>query len=179
MYGHLGEDTWIKHLWKFLFDTGIQLDDTTSDFKMVREGDSPLSKQFAEAFMQKKITRAEWKKANLCRIYLKVLSVGDIASGDGRSIDGRIHKGKLLLSRARNIDWPVQGRPKQTDWYIWNKVLKTSLLNSAGYLTHPVGRWLPNLENIYCKRWEWWVDQETNYLYRFINDKLLKFTSTH
>ena len=179
VYGHLGEDTWIKHLWKFLFDTGIQLDDTTSDFKMVREGDSPLSKKFAEAFMQKKITRAEWKKANLCRIYLKVLSVGDIASGDGRSIDGRIHKGKLLLSRARNIDWPVQGRPKQTDWYIWNKVLKTSLLNSAGYLMHPVGRWLPNLENIYCKRWEWWVDQETNDLYRFINDKWLKFTPTN
>ena len=115
VYGHLGEDTWIKHLWKFLFDSEIQLDDITSDFKMVREGDSPLSKQFAEAFIQKKITRAEWKKANLCRIYLKVLSVGDIASGDGRNIDGRIHKGKDILSRARNIAWPVQGRPKQTD----------------------------------------------------------------
>ena len=35
VYVHLGEDTWIKHLWKFLFDTGIQLYDITRDFKMV------------------------------------------------------------------------------------------------------------------------------------------------
>ena len=49
IYGHLGEDTWVKHLWRFLFEKGIQIDDKISNFDLVREGDGELSARFATA----------------------------------------------------------------------------------------------------------------------------------
>ena len=175
IYGHLGEDTWLKHLWKFLYDSGIQIDDKSSDFPLVREGDSTLSDNFAVAFIEGRITKAEWSKANKCRVFLKVLTVGDIASGDGKNIDDGIKKGQLQLARERNIEWPAQGRPKRTDWYAWSKVLKESLLNSLGALSQPLGQWEANLENVYCTEWEWWVDQENNSLYRCVRGKWYRF----
>ena len=81
----------------------------------MREGDGELSARFATAYEAGIITKGEWIKANKCRIYLKVLTVGDIASGDGRTIDGGVYKGHYDATRARRMDWPVQGRPKRTD----------------------------------------------------------------
>jgi len=82
----------------------------------VREGDSELSSHFVNIFVIGQITKGEWDKANECRIYLKVLTVRDIASEDGKYIDDGIQKGKYNSSRARKRDWPIQGRPKKTDW---------------------------------------------------------------
>ena len=55
-----------------------------------RENDSALSTNFAAAYKSGCITRAEWMKANKCRKYLRVLTVADIASGDGRIIDNKV-----------------------------------------------------------------------------------------
>ena len=179
VYGHLGEDIWVKHLWKFIYDSGIQIDDNIKDFPMVREGDSTLSEHFATAYINRKITKAEWGKANRCRVYLKVLTVGDIASGDGRSIDAGMKKGKFNISRARNLEWQTQGYPKKTDWYVWSKVLKESLLNPLGTLNSPLGRWLHHADKIYKEEWEWWIDKDKNCLFRLVKGKWYQFNSVY
>ena len=83
-----------------------------------------------------------------------MLTVGDIASGDGQYIDDGVKKGFLQHSRARNIDWPYQGRPKQTDWYTWNKVLRHSLLDYGGKLIYPLKKWVRNVDDMYLTEWE-------------------------
>ena len=119
LYCQLCEDSWIKHLWKFLCENGILIEDSTDEFELVREGDSLLTEHFASACRQGKITKSEWKRANRCRIYLKVMTVGDIATGHGYAIDDACSKGILQQCRQRKLDWPFQGRPHQRDWCLW------------------------------------------------------------
>ena len=107
-FGHLAEKSWISHLWKFLSETGIQIPDKIKDFSLVRENDRTINKLFAEAYPMKKISKADWVKANKCRIYLEVLTLGDIASADGTAIEDEIIKGVFVKSRVRKIDLPFQ-----------------------------------------------------------------------
>jgi hypothetical protein len=45
-FGQLATNCWLKHTWKFLFDTGIQMEDKGSDFKPQRDNDSYLTELF-------------------------------------------------------------------------------------------------------------------------------------
>ena len=175
LFGHLCEETWVKHLWKFIFDSGIEIEDDVEDFKFTRENDSTLSSNFAAAYNGGSITRAEWVKANKCRKYLKVLTVADIASGDGKTIDDNVLRGILQQDRVRKIEWAVQGRPKSTDWGVWKKVLKLSLLNYQGFLVESVGKWVDDIKEIYSTSWKWWWEEDTKILYRFMDNQWQQF----
>ena len=83
----------------------------------------------SQAYIAGLITKGEWIRANKCRKYLKVLTVADIASGNGRTIDTNILRGTILIDRIRNLDFATQGRSKVSDWNIWRKVLKKALTN--------------------------------------------------
>ena len=37
IYGHLAEESWINHTWKFLTEVGLQIRDEIMDFELVRE----------------------------------------------------------------------------------------------------------------------------------------------
>ena len=177
--GHLCEDTWIKHLWKFAFESGIQIDDDVEDFSYARENDTTLTSQFAIAYKNGCITKSEWKKANLCRLYMKVLTVGDIATGHGLNIDEGMRKGIVQSSRARKLDWPNQGKPKKTDWYAWSKVLKVSLLSTSGGLLIPLGQWCNNVDTLYETTWEWWWDNVHSTLYRYDGSTWYRYFPVH
>jgi hypothetical protein len=80
IYGHLCEDTWITHLWKFTYDTGIEIEDDIDDFELTRQGNYTLTSAFIVAYKEGIVSKSELKKANKCRLYLRVLTVADIAS---------------------------------------------------------------------------------------------------
>ena len=82
----------------------------------MREYDSVLSDTFTRDYLEKRISKAEWKKANECRVFLQVFTVGDTASVDGLAIEEKILKGIYHGSRAKKIEWPYQQRPKASDW---------------------------------------------------------------
>jgi hypothetical protein len=149
IYGHLCEDTWITHLWKFTYDTGIEIEDDIENFELTRQGDHTLTSAFIAAYKEGIVSKSELKKANKCRLYLRVLTVADIASGDGRFVDDDMFKGLRNDARERALNWPVQGKPKSTDWGVWRKVIRQSLLNSQGQLLKTVGRWLPKIDTKY------------------------------
>ena len=67
------------------------------------------------------------KKANKCRQHLKLLTVADIASGDGRSINNDIFKSNIQQDRVRKYNWPVQYKPKSTDWTVCRRLLRKSI----------------------------------------------------
>jgi hypothetical protein len=147
-------------------DTGITINDDLKDFELIREYDSALTDNFARAYMGKKITKAEWRKANKCRIFLQIFTVGDIATADGMTIEENILKGIYQGSRARNIEWPYQQRPKPSDWTCWRRVLRKSIINNTGNLRISLGRWIQSTERTYKKKWEWWLNHENDLLYR-------------
>ena len=175
VYGHLCEDTWVKHLWQFMWETGIQIDDNLDDFEYVRKNDSTITAGFAIAYQKGGITKSEWYKANRCRLYLQCLTVGDIASGDGRTIDANVLAGIKTACRARNMTWPTQGRPKNTDWVVWRKLLQSCFQTSNKVLITPLTSWFHVAMTTYLDTWEWWWDDVAQVLLRCLKGIWFKF----
>ena len=169
VYSHLCEDTWVKHLWQFLWETGTKITDDLDDFQYVRENDSSITAGFAKAYQNGSITKSQWYIANRCRLYLRCLTVGDIASGNGRSLDTNVLAGTKNLYRARDITWPAQGKPKNTDWVVWRKLLQDCFLNTNKRLLTSLGSWCPCVTTSYMAMWEWWWDNASNTLLRYTN----------
>jgi len=93
IYGHLATDCWVKYLLYFVYKNKIEIGDHVDEGPLLREKDSMLPKKFAIAEKRKLINRKEWEIANRCRLYLQVLSIVDIATGDGQAIDINVRKG--------------------------------------------------------------------------------------
>ena len=74
LFGHLAEDSVIKCAWEFMTNKGIVIEDEVGGFNMLREKDVPISVYLCNAFNHKLITTHEWKRANICRKYLKALT---------------------------------------------------------------------------------------------------------
>ena len=60
---------------------------------------------------------------NQCRIYLKVMFLSDIVSGDGKFIEENYILGKLPIDRTSQWNWPFQNRPSDMAWSLWRKAL--------------------------------------------------------
>ena len=170
MYGFLCEETWVKHLWKYVQSNGIVVKDKVGEIPMLRENDRCITTHFARAYQAGLITKSEWLKANKCRKYLKVLTVADMASGNGQHIDTNMWIGKRQYGRARTIDWAIQGKPKATDWTAWRRVLKRSITNDTKKIHSPVGRWINDAVKSNLQNWAWYWDTATNNLYRKLQD---------
>ena len=68
LFGHLCEETWVNHLWKFIFHLDVE---DLVDFESIREGDIILARNLAAILNSGTITKIEWSMVNKCRKYLK------------------------------------------------------------------------------------------------------------
>lgn len=75
LFSHLCKDTWVKYMQKFIFGSGIDIENDLAYFDLIREGGSTLASNFVAAFKRGTITKTDWRKANKCRENLKVLAV--------------------------------------------------------------------------------------------------------
>ena len=64
VYSHLCEDTLVKHLWQFLWKTGIQISDHLYEYDYVCENDDSITAGFAAAYQNGSIPQLEWYVAN-------------------------------------------------------------------------------------------------------------------
>ena len=88
------------------------------------------------------------KLANLnrCRKYLQIVTVADIASGNGSKILAAHLQGKISKRQSR-YRWAPQIRPDKSSWTLWNEAIITSLeLDKNNYLPRrrQVGKCLHN-----------------------------------
>ena len=102
-------------------------DDIERQGALLRERDRMLANKFELSYNLKMIGKTDWQAANRCRIYLKVLSVADIATGSGLEINRNYWLGKIEGGRTRNLEWPTQGNPSKKNWSTWRRVLRVSL----------------------------------------------------
>ena len=75
-------DCWLKTVWKYCRDHGIGLYDRHTSLTLARKDDQFLM----EAFYRAKYTAADLKKLNECRTFLKVVTLADICTADGKFI---------------------------------------------------------------------------------------------
>lgn len=53
-----------KHIWKFVQNSGIEIDDDLEDFGFTREVDTTLAYVMSMAHTEELVTIGEWRRAN-------------------------------------------------------------------------------------------------------------------
>ena len=151
--------SWIKQLWKFTSEHNILLQDHSPNLKPATNTDKTLM----EIFLDNSFKPWELRAINKCRKYLKVITVGDIITGNGLYISPNISKGKRSSSITSTMHWPNQADPGPQAWSIWRRALK-KLLNQ----THSI---LPSLQPT---QWITSDQRRYNWFYNRGLDRLLQ-----
>ena len=120
------------------------------------------------------ISDSDAKKFNICRMYLQVFYVSDIATGDGTSIKKLAWQGERDINKPDSTLWPKWGKPKPHYWKTWRKVLKLAFLRyGSKCLKQKVGTWLVDVK----KTWVWYlsIDVQDKWLYRKSGESWIRY----
>jgi hypothetical protein len=96
-------------------------------------------------------------KANMCRKWLRVITIAELASICGTKIPAKHFTGRW---RAKsNLNWPNQPSPTPEMWTVFRRLIKRAFCSRAKYfpvrldvpLDSPLGAWLPSSRHIQHK----------------------------
>ena len=156
-FGTLATSTWVTHTWEFLANNGMSIRDDGEEFSLQCIGDQLVT----EAFFRAGVTGYHLKRANVCRLFLKVVTVSEILTGCGDFITKAAWNGSVDETRRSSYDWPNQGCPSISDWDLWRKALMMAFCNSQRKMRFPLGRWTstdqhgwffdPSSDRLYCR----------------------------
>ena len=166
LFGHLAEDSLVKHVWEFMTEKGIEVRDDVGEFELLKEKDAPITLYFCNVFNHGLITAGEWKRANLCRKYLRVVTTAEIATGDGKYVTNAAMQGNRKATPTRQLPWFEQGKPNTKDWNTWRKVLTKSLCGDDRKLWISLGRWKHKAKQSIQETWDWLWDETDKVLYQ-------------
>ncbi len=121
--------------------------------------------QALTALLSDRLSRAECRSFNRCRLFLRVTHVSDITSGDGQKLLKDAYHGSYRFQSRLN--WPHQNRPSQRDWSVWKKVLKDVLLSDVHSLNLRValGPWYGHTSR-HHRTWSYYFDPSQHTLYQ-------------
>ena len=100
--------------------------------KLQREGDAALMERFAQCPL---ISRAMLRKANAVRIYLRVITIADLADVRGSFIPAGILTGKWQA--GSDLKWPYQPLPPATFWSAFRRCLRLTFSTKTPPYHHP------------------------------------------
>lgn len=90
----------------------------------------------------KLLTNREKLIVNRCRLFLQVLTLADISTGDGTKVAHSYYTGVGEDSRSSRYSWPEQGQPSRAEWKIWIKCVDMIWAPEPRQtFTQPLGAW--------------------------------------
>jgi hypothetical protein len=135
--GILATDSLLKSTWDFLDQHNFQLH--TRDFDTFPcQGDCYIM----EAILPYVSSDEQLLWVNKCRLYLRVIYLSDIVTGDGTSIEDIAWLGSMRMHPQREESWPNQQNPPMRAWLLWRKVLKSAFVSRGRRLRKPLCLWL-------------------------------------
>ncbi|MGH7954577.1 MAG: hypothetical protein ACREOZ_01300, partial [Gloeomargaritales cyanobacterium] len=103
-YKYAQAKTWLDCIWQFLYEMNATIECSVAWRPEKQcDNDSFLMQTFASQF-----TAAEAQTINQCRMFLQVVTVADIATGDGRTVGKTYIEWKRDEHRISNYSWPIQ-----------------------------------------------------------------------
>ena len=117
-YSVLLTESWIKIPWRCCSDHSIHVDGTYNLPKLARVNDRFLMEMAVSSDI---FTKKELQTINRCRLFLRVLCLSDICSGDGKRVTERYYSGIADPHRVSCFAWPFQAQPTMSEWKIWRK----------------------------------------------------------
>ena len=151
--------TKLHTLWEFCSDSGFQLRDGMPPLQPHREGDQFIMEIF---HLSKMYTPKQLAMLNRCRMYVQVVLISDLATGDGRHITAGALDWRLPFQHQNRASWPVTGKPNPQSWRMWRDALIHHLLSPQAnvvntLLKQPLGRWTHT-----PTEWTWFFNPTTN-----------------
>ena len=134
-------ESWIQSTWLFMSGNSIKLKDNTPFIPLGREEDKILM----EHFMLQGYKGIELRNINCCRLYLKVITLADITSGDGKTITKEAWDVKKVdtQNRHNNFEWPNWDSISTTAIATWKLALIQRFCRTRErHLDTPLGDWI-------------------------------------
>ncbi len=131
-------------------------------FQLKCQGDRNLMDMFISAGFSKR-----WLVAcNRCRIFLRAITVSNIADPLGRRIPQHVLKCRSWLNSC--LEWPMQVCTSKRNCTIWKKALRKTLLQGDKFchLKSPLGQWFSDPE-IHHRTWTNCVAPEESHFYQY------------
>ena len=110
----------------------------------------------------------ELRRLNICRMFLNVVMVADIATGCGSFISMSGWNGCIDETRPVRYDWPCQGEPSAKDWDLWRDALQLALCSRQWVLQRRLGWWFATALA------RWYYDERSKQLF-VANDRVLMY----
>ena len=153
---------WVERCW--FSNLKYWLDEINGALHVNYERQCP-QRQFDRALMEIfdrwGLPKKTLKALNRVRIYLQVIFVSDISTGDGSEIEQEAFEGRRI--RHSVLHWPRQIRPTLQDRRLWRRYLKRLCL--GGKLICPLGRWMCSPHQI----WKYMATEDGEGVLRYEN----------
>ena len=149
------ESKWLKSLRTFLasINAKLRLDNPYLP-KLQRLHDFCIMDAIHESG---KFTPAEIRKLNYCRLYLKAMTVSDLTSIDGRSLDNsKLSGNHSLLSSFTHGTVIHQESPSEMTWKLWKKANRL-WSHPDGKLRQFLGDWVLPLHQMHQRHPAYWL----------------------
>ena len=142
---------------------------------------SVFSKGIIDSFIDNSFQVTQLASINRCRLYLQVIHLSDITTGDGYRIDKSSYAGSVNKCLHTKYLWPVQSKPGNADWKEWRKSITIAFFVVLIALILPISYQLNEWDDeIPITRWYWCYDESTDTLYNSIKDILVwQYTTVH
>ena len=161
MFADCITDSWLKTVWKHCQEHDLRITDPAPQLQMRREQDKFLMLSF---FQKRKYSKADLRKLNVCRCFLKATTLSDICTADGKNITDEALEGIPTESAADAPDWPRQPSSLPKDyWDLWKRALTECFVRNTttSRLWHPLGGWRSDP----LTHWPWHFSYNSQELY--------------
>ena len=156
----LTENCWIGSVWEF-----------TSKLKLLVIGEDlclPKPQRLGDTFIMEELIRSRQFddktliSCNRCRVFMEVITLSDIATGDGRRLQPDCIGVSRNVPRCNKWEWPTE-KPTRTDKSRWKEALR--YFTTGNYTLRAAYRLGPWIREPH-KPVNWRYDPPTNLLYR-------------
>lgn len=148
IFHKLATKTWIKNTWEYIHAHDMVVEDDVPTLQLQRVNDQFLM----QAFSDHGFTGTDLARLNETRMFLQVITLADISSGDGRHILIPSCAGVLnTLHPSESIQWPRSAKPTQEDKRRWSQAVRAVFTrnpsSTSRRLRDPLGAWLAPLRD--------------------------------
>jgi hypothetical protein len=152
---------WFHISWQFCNDHHLTLQDTLPDLPLKRRQDQYIML----AFLRYGYSAKNLHKLNLCRLWVRAVTLADITTGDGRFLQKQCQD-RNYRRPPLAYEWPKTMKPDAHCWKLWLSAIQTCFLRPDDphkKLRNPLGKWthLPS-------DWDWFYSPLQDRVYERI-----------
>lgn len=156
-------DCWMKNLWEFCDKNDISLRGQYAKPNLPRQHDEFIMEALLSRYRDI-FSRSEILAINRCRLYMQVVSLSDIATGDGTRITKKAYRGISDSFRSSKWRWAVQINPTPREWKLWRQALclfAHDSIRQTGTISTPLGNW----QDPGHQQYDWFYSLSSKFVY--------------